>query len=103
AVLAACDAEPRTQAEQDQLWMMQVEDNVRAVLKDGDSAEFSGLFVYRYQGAPIVCGRVNAKNSFGGYGGYQRFIYAGESMPVVFEENMVDGDFPLAWAKFCGR
>lgn len=56
------------------------EDAVRSMLKDPNSAQFDG--VYTRQGAgsaadtveTYVCGRVNAKNSFGGYTGYKRFI-----------------------------
>lgn len=54
---------------------------VRNRLKDPDSAEFSNLVVYQQKAAPrdtvfgyTLCGEVNAKNSFGGYGGYQKFV-----------------------------
>ncbi len=55
-------------------------DNETAVLKrrlkDPDSALFRNLYVSRKLGAPIVCGEVNAKTSFGGYLGFQRFLGA---------------------------
>jgi len=46
-------------------------ERVKDVLKDPDSAKFRTEFVAR-DGA--VCGFVNAKNSYGGYGGFKRYI-----------------------------
>lgn len=91
----------RSQAEQDSIWMLKAQEDIRKALKDGDSAKFEGVFVHRYQGAPLVCGKVNSKNSFGGFTGFQRFIYMGEAMPVVMEENMKAGEFPKSWNTFC--
>ncbi len=55
---------------------------VRAMLKDPDSADFGD--VYLVAGAKnealqdiAICGLVNAKNSFGGYSGNQRFVAYG--------------------------
>ena len=45
---------------------------VLAVLKDPGSAQFDGLHLSEQQNA--VCGRVNAKNSYGGYVGARPFI-----------------------------
>lgn len=44
---------------------------VRGVLKDPESAIFSDL-IHSWDTA--LCGKVNAKNSYGGYAGKQRFI-----------------------------
>ena len=43
-------------------------------LKDPESAQFRGLRVVSYAGGAVVCGEVNAKNSYGGYGGFARFV-----------------------------
>lgn len=49
-------------------------------LKDPDSAQFSGVEFHAYENSEssrltgYVCGSVNAKNSYGGYGGDIRFI-----------------------------
>jgi hypothetical protein len=73
ALLAAC-GQPDDDAK------AVAEKAVTARLKDPDSARFSGLRVvsgepdakgYRHV---FVCGSVNAKNSFGGYGGDARFV-----------------------------
>lgn len=63
-------------------------------LKDPDSAEFrnqSGL-----------CGEVNAKNGFGGYTGYRRFMAANEDL-VVFEggKQLTPAEFDEAWRRAC--
>ncbi|MCW5669763.1 MAG: hypothetical protein KIT86_08880 [Hydrogenophaga sp.] len=43
-------------------------------LRDPGSAQFRSLRVASYAGGVLVCGEVNAKNSFGGYAGFVRFI-----------------------------
>lgn len=40
-------------------------------MKDPGSAQFRGVFTYRDL---MVCGEVNAKNAFGGYVGFKRFV-----------------------------
>lgn len=53
------------------------ERSVKAVLKDPGSAQFSKLTAFTVDGVLTVCGSVNAKNSYGGYTGPQRFWAAG--------------------------
>lgn len=45
-------------------------------LKDPSSAQFRNLYGFRYQGQDLtmVCGEMNAKNSYGGYGGFTYFF-----------------------------
>lgn len=44
-------------------------------LKDPESARFRNLFKFvGSRGATRVCGEINAKNSYGAYGGFQRFV-----------------------------
>lgn len=45
---------------------------VRSSLKDPASAQFEG--VQKGKKAGSVCGAVNAKNSYGGYVGFRRFV-----------------------------
>lgn len=47
---------------------------VREQLKDPDSANFKHLTVYSKNEMLYVCGEVNAKNEFGGYTGFSRFL-----------------------------
>jgi len=62
-------------------------ERVKDALKDPDSAKFRSEFVAR-DGA--VCGFVNAKNSYGGYGGFRRYI-------VEPDRVMLDGDGDDSW------
>lgn len=47
-----------------------------AELKDPDSAKFRNLFVSKYEDELVLCGEMNAKNSFGAYTGYKPFMTA---------------------------
>jgi hypothetical protein len=59
-----------------------------AQLKDPESARFTGLVIAPGKG--LVCGWVNAKNSYGGYVGYQPFFVMGDS--AVIRDNDSAGD-----------
>lgn len=70
---------------------------VKSTLKDPDSAKFKGVFAnYTERLGVVACGFVNAKNGFGGYAGFRRFVSAGES--VILEG--VD-DLEGAWIDGC--
>lgn len=47
---------------------------VKQSLKDPDSAKFQNVRVVDYNDGKVVCGEVNAKNSYGGYVGYASFV-----------------------------
>ncbi|KSJ59534.1 hypothetical protein GHV80_16555 [Pseudomonas aeruginosa] len=72
--------------------------SVREVLKDPDSAKFSGLIGVRSISAPpdkySICGKVNAKNSYGGYTGFTRFAVLDSSVILAdstrFNREMVE-------------
>lgn len=69
---------------------------VLARLKDPESAKF-GKVVFREDG--VVCGYVNAKNSFGGYAGEKAFISLGsQEMTWLHGESK---DFESTWNKRC--
>lgn len=42
--------------------------------KDPESARFRAIEIRDFQGGKLICGEVNAKNSYGGYVGYQKFL-----------------------------
>ncbi|RKL15377.1 hypothetical protein BFJ72_g15351 [Fusarium proliferatum] len=48
--------------------------SVLGVLKDPDSARFRNVRLKAYFDGAVVCGEVNAKNSYGGYGGFTKFV-----------------------------
>lgn len=72
-----------------------VEKIVSEQLKDPSSSEFRNV--------KGVCGEVNAKNSYGGYTGFKRFIVINNS--AVFESNSEDDSLPFAlnWMAFCSK
>ena len=46
---------------------------VTSSLKDPDSAKFRNTRLVPHLQGAVVCGEVNAKNSYGGYAGFSRF------------------------------
>ncbi|AOA58233.1 hypothetical protein [Acinetobacter larvae] len=67
-------------------------ERVIAKLKDGGSAKFQNQVAF--------CGEVNAKNSFGAYTGFKRYIAASDEL-VVMEDNMDPKEFDDAWREYC--
>ena len=62
-------------------------DAVRHGLKDPDSAQFRDLYevpsMRDDSGSRAVCGEVNARNSYGGYVGFRRFLYLPSGKALV--------------------
>lgn len=48
-------------------------DVVKNNLKDPDSAKFKDVEIKSYKDGKLICGYVNAKNSYGGYNGFKPF------------------------------
>lgn len=72
---------------------------VEAHLKDPDSAKFDDVYV---QNDSAVCGRVNARNSFGGYVGARRFVVRPNNTVALDEAGEGGGEaFTLEWLTFC--
>ena len=80
-------------------WAEEMKDVVRRRLKDPQSAVFEGVETHHSMGVPAACGKVNSKNSFGGYAGAQRFIASGDL--VFLESDMAPGAMDESWAKAC--
>jgi hypothetical protein len=73
-----------------------VREMVSATLKDPDSARFRNQ-----QG---ICGEANAKNSFGGYVGFQRFIMLRAGSALFETEDSKERElFQLLWQTLCER
>lgn len=73
---------------------------VKAHLKDPSGAQFRNQFIST-EGAP--CGEVNAKNSFGGYTGFKRYLAASKELAAVDGETMDSGEFEKIWRQFCRK
>ena len=70
---------------------------VRRELKDPDAAQFKDVRAnYTEEFGVVACGRVNAKNEFGGYTGFRRFVSGGKSVILEGRDNVAD-----AWAGAC--
>ncbi|HHA2818290.1 TPA: hypothetical protein ACOFCQ_000825 [Stenotrophomonas maltophilia] len=70
---------------------------VRRELKDPEAAEFRDVRAnYTEEFGVVACGRVNAKNEFGGYAGFRRFVSSGKSVILEGRDNIAD-----AWADAC--
>jgi hypothetical protein len=83
-----------------QNWILTSQDGVRNRLKDPGSAKFKDSYFLVWNDTPVVCGWVNSKNSMGGYGGFQRFVAAGESIAYL-EEDVAD--FHNVWNEMCQK
>lgn len=71
-------------------------DNVKNSLKDPSSASFKGEFVSKEN---YVCGKVNAKNSFGAFAGYKKFINKG-GLLLIDDESP---EFSKLWSESCNQ
>lgn len=80
-------------------WIAEMQIRVKAQLKDPDGAQFRDTYVSRKMGVPLVCGHVNANNSYGGKTGFQRFAAAGDIMAL--EEQMAPGEMDKFWNQAC--
>ncbi len=89
---------PASQAEREAAALRTLgERAVKAQLKDDESSRFRGQFIGK-SGAP--CGEVNAKNSFGAYAGFSRYVASGSGL-VVLEAEMPPGEFDKVWSQLC--
>jgi hypothetical protein len=77
-------------------------ERVRMTLRDGASAEFRNVRVHpgANEAEKAVCGEVNARNGFGGMGGWQRFIVLarrGESNQIQTAPAMLQEALRSTW------
>lgn len=78
----------------------QTKEALEAKLKDPESARYKNVAAYHVAGFSegyAFCGEVNAKNGFGGYAGYERFVGVPDQ---AFLESEVSG-FDTLWNRFC--
>jgi hypothetical protein len=73
--------------------------NLQQMAKDPSSVKFRNDYAKTKNGHTVICGEINAKNGFGAYGGFQRFISNGNPDGTFYEENLKD--FNQAWKKYC--
>jgi hypothetical protein len=95
--LQAC-GEPPEAPQSDIGYEMVAKDQVKARLRDPESARFTDVRVVRRNGVTAICGYVNSKNGLGGMTGPQRFIAGGA---VGLEEDFAPGEMDQAWNRLC--
>ena len=74
---------------------------LRDSMKDPGSVEFRNVRESIYQGDAYVCGEVNAKNGFGAYVGYKRFVSTKFGYDIHID-SPDDTLFRPKWNTFCG-
>lgn len=72
------------------------EEGVRYYAKDPKSVQFREVVVTD----SMVCGKYNAKNSFGAYAGFQRFVSDGKKT-VTLEDDAGRDRMDALWQKHC--
>lgn len=81
---------------------LNLQDAVKARLKDPASATFDQIETFEYEhGQYALCGRVNAKNSFGAFTGYTRFVATSGLTLLENEDGAKGGVFEGLVAKAC--
>jgi hypothetical protein len=77
------------------------EEGLKQRMKDPESMQTRNVVAYKQgNGGYIVCGEVNAKNSFGGYNGFEPFMGAGD-MVYTASDNEAVGDFNKLYDMGC--
>ena len=71
----------------DAAFLAQAKSAVSQGMKDPDSAQFRAVRIKRAGNIRYICGEINAKNSYGGYVGYSRFLSDGDQVTVMDGED----------------
>lgn len=73
-------------------------ERIKELLKDPDSAKFRSEFVSK---TGAVCGFVNSKNSYGGYGGFTRYVVTSEQARVDSVDVRESWKMDSYWGDWC--
>lgn len=84
-----------------QIWIIKSQEAIQRRLKDPDSAEFRNVEFYSGGSVPVACGEVNAKNGFGGYTGFERFIASGTKLAILASDMQSPTEMQNIWVKMC--
>lgn len=77
-LLASCHQAPsieQADKQAEQAFEQKVRDAVRAELRDPESAKIESKFGQIFPSDDLYCGEVNSRNGYGGYTGFQDFVY----------------------------
>lgn len=95
------EANPYADVGRQSLWIVRSKDAIRQRLKDPDSAQFRNVRFYSGGPSPVACGEVNAKNAFGGYGGFERFVASGTKLAFVASDMTSPAEMDKVWKQMC--
>ncbi|QDH70866.1 hypothetical protein [Marilutibacter alkalisoli] len=90
ATVFAQDADP---------FVARAQESVKRELKDPSSAQFRDVARYRNDGRDVLCGEVNAKNSYGGYVGFRSFLVVDDV--AILRQDDVAGPFDSVSVAMC--
>lgn len=96
--LAACGkSEAQRQRESAATLTSLGEKYVKEKILEPSSAQFRNQFIGK-KGAP--CGEVNAKDAFGAYIGFQRYISVARDLTLLAQD-VAPAEFEASWAQLC--
>jgi hypothetical protein len=96
--LAACGKTAEQKLHEENVTLTALgEKYVREKVLDPGQAQFRNQFVGKGGGA---CGEVNAKDAFGGYIGYQRYISVARDLTLLAQD-VSPAEFDAQWQQLC--
>ena len=96
--LSACGETPAQKKQKEATALIAMgEKYVKEKIRDPASAQFRNQFIGK-GGAP--CGEVNAKDAFGTYLGYQRYISVARELTMLAQDLSPD-EFEESWREMC--
>ncbi len=69
-------------------------------MRDPESAKFSNVTLRQRRGHEVLCGDVNAKNGFGGYGGVRPFVASNTALTIQGED-LSGAAWDALWSDLC--
>ena len=98
ASLAACGASDEDKRREQASTLTRLgEKYVREKVREPQAALFRNQFIGK-TGAP--CGEVNAKDAFGTYIGYQRYISVARDLTLMAQD-VAPAEFEASWSQLC--
>ncbi len=99
---AETETSPFDDVSKQDAWIAASQISIKGRLKNPGSAEFRNVHFYSGGKTAVACGEVNAKNSFGGYGGYERFVAAGPTELAFLESDLsTPAEMNKVWEELC--
>jgi len=89
--------------------LLAIEHRMALDLYDANSALYTDVHMYKFTRLDnhkviyVVCGEINAKNGFGAYGGFKRFIAASKTDNIDTGDMSTDDEqeFQSRWNQIC--